>query len=122
MGDQGEHIRERIMNQIPDTIRDFLQQAASTPIRILGDTPNSLLISGDYLGSIRPFVSKTQSSIRDCCPDAQTRFLTVNIYPGNHAYFVLDLNNVDYVYETAHTDMTAIPVYVLRLSKKKINC
>lgn len=44
----------------------------------------------------------------------------MDIYPGKHAYFVLDLNNTDYVYETAHNDMAPIPVYVLRLSKRKI--
>lgn len=50
----------------------------------------------------------------------QTHFLAVDIHPGNHSYFVLDLNNADYVYETAHDDMAPIPVYVLRLSKTKI--
>ncbi|KAJ5416136.1 hypothetical protein N7465_004831 [Penicillium sp. CMV-2018d] len=121
MGDQAQNIRERIMDQIPDTIHKLLQEVDSGPIRILGDTPTSLLDPGDYLGSIRPFVSKAQCSIRNCRPDAQTRFLAVNVYPGNHAYFVLDVNNVDYVYETAHTDTSPIPIYVLRLSKKKIS-
>ncbi|KAJ5924423.1 hypothetical protein N7466_008610 [Penicillium verhagenii] len=120
MADQASQIREQIMNQIPSTIHKFLQ-GVSTPIRILGDTPNSLLDSGDYLASLRPFVSKTESSIRDCCPDIQTCFIAVNIYPGNHAFFVLDVNNVDYVYETAHTNTTPIPIYVLRLSKRKIS-
>lgn len=33
---------------------------------------------------------------------------------------MVDVNNVDYVYETPHTDMATVPVYVLRLSKRKI--
>ncbi|EKV05142.1 hypothetical protein PDIG_38410 [Penicillium digitatum PHI26] len=113
-----QQIRERIMGQISDTIKSFLQSVDSSPIRILGDVPNSILDSRDYLGSIRPFVSKVEGSLRKDRPDNQTSFLAVNIYPGRHSYFVLDLNNVDYVYETAHKDMTPISVYVLRLSKR----
>ena len=79
MGDQAQHIRERIMDQIPDTIHK-LQEVDSGPIQILGDTPSSLLDPGDYLGSIRPSVSKAQCSIRNCRPDVQTRFLAVNVY------------------------------------------
>lgn len=45
----------------------------------------------------------------------------MDVYPGSHAYFVLDVNNVDYVYETAHTDTSPIHIYVLRLSKRKIS-
>jgi hypothetical protein len=33
---------------------------------------------------------------------------------------VLDVNNVNNVYENAHLDKTPIPVYVLRLSKRKL--
>ena len=44
-----------------------------------------------------------------------------DIYPQKHSYFVLDGNNVNYVYATAHTDTTTIPVYVLRLSRRRIS-
>lgn len=121
MEDQTQHMRDRIMNQIPGTICSLFREVDSKPIRILGDTPNRLLDSGDYLGSIHPFISKAQKSIRDCRPDIETRFLAVDVYPGKHTYFVLDVNNVNYVYETAHTDTTSIPVYVLRLSIRKIS-
>ncbi|KAJ5958321.1 uncharacterized protein N7479_005471 [Penicillium vulpinum] len=114
-----QQTRESILGQIPDTIQSFLQTVDTRAIRILGDTPNSVLDPGDYLGSVRPFVSKVESSLRQHCPDNQTSFLAVNIYPGHHSYFVLDLNNVHYDYETAHNDMCPIPVYVLRLSKRK---
>jgi hypothetical protein len=106
------------MGQIPDTINDFLQTVDSTAIRILGDVHNSILDSKDYLRSIRPLVSKVEGSLREYHPDSQTCFLVVNIYPGRHSYFVLDLNHLDYVYEAAHNDFTPISVYVLCLSKK----
>ncbi|KAK1139213.1 hypothetical protein N8T08_001208 [Aspergillus melleus] len=100
------------MNQIPDTISKLLDELDTQPIRILGDTPTSFLDPGDYLGSIGPFVWKAECAIHACRPDLQTRFLAMNM----PRYFVLDVNNVDYVYETAHTDTTPIPIYVLRLS------
>lgn len=120
MEESKQKIREHIMGQIPETINHFLRTIDSTAIRILGDTPNSVLDHRCYLESIRPIVSKVEESLREHHPDARTRFLAVDIHPGNHSYFVLDLNNVDYVYETAHNDMAPIPVYVLRLSKRKI--
>ncbi|CAG8947623.1 unnamed protein product [Penicillium salamii] len=121
MEDQTQHLRNLIINQIPDTIHNLLQEVDSGPIRILGDTPNSLLDSRDYLGSIQPFISKVQNSIHDCRPEIETRFLAMNVYPGKHSFFVLDVNNVDYDYKTAHTVTTPIPIYVLRLSRRKIS-
>jgi hypothetical protein len=97
-------MREHILDQIPETINNPLCTINSTPIRILGDTPNSILDHRHYLESIRPFVAKVEESPRNHQPDAQTRFLALDIHPGNHSYFVLDINNVDYVYETAHHD------------------
>lgn len=55
---------------------------------------------------------------------AQAHFLAVNIYAltkNKHSYFVMDLDNIDYVYVTAHKDMISIPVYALLLSKRKIS-
>ncbi|CAG8378940.1 unnamed protein product [Penicillium salamii] len=94
------HLRDLIINQIPDTIHNLLQEVDLSPIRILGDTPNSLLDSRYYLESIQPFISQTQNSIHHYRPDIETRFLAVN---------------------TTHTDTTPIPIYVLRLSRKKIS-
>ncbi|KAL1974660.1 hypothetical protein VTN31DRAFT_4864 [Thermomyces dupontii] len=111
-------IRDSIIGQIPDLITSLLDTIGSAATRILGDTPNSLLDPSDYLGSIRPFVSRIEESLHDLRPDIQTRFLALNVYPGKHAYFVLDVNNVDYDYETAHSNLAPIPVYVLRLSRR----
>ncbi|KAE8152371.1 hypothetical protein BDV25DRAFT_151225 [Aspergillus avenaceus] len=113
-----EQTRKMIMDQIHDTVRHFLSEAVSTPIRILGDTPTKIVESKDYLKSISVFVEKVQESVQECCPNAQTRFLAVNVYPERHSYFVLGLNNTHYDYETAHNDVTSIPVYVLRLSRR----
>ena len=43
MGDQAQHTRQRIMDQIQDTIHKFLQEIDSKSTRILGKTPNCLL-------------------------------------------------------------------------------
>lgn len=115
-----QRMREHIMGEISDTINNFLEGVGSTAIRILGDTPTGVLDPEGYLESVRPFVSKVEESIHQQRPDTQTRFLAFNVYPGKHSYFVLDLNNVDYDYETAHIERPLIPVYVLRLSPRKI--
>lgn len=120
MEDPKQNSRDHIMNQIPNVIKKFLDEVNPTPIRILGDTPNHVLDSSNYLESIRPFVSKVEQSICEHCPGALTCFVAVNIYPGNHSFFALDLNNFRYNHETAHNDKTPIPVYVLRLSVRTI--
>lgn len=69
MNDNKQQVREHIISQIPITIQNFLQTVDSTAIRILGDTPNSILDSEDYLGSIRVFVSAVESALRRFRPD-----------------------------------------------------
>jgi hypothetical protein len=113
-----DEIRVLIMNKVRDTIRDFLDGVGPTPIRILGDTPTKILDPKDYLKSITAFVTEVQNSVGEFRPDIQTRFLAVNVYPERHSYFVLDLNNVNYDFETAHWNFSPIPVYVLRLSRR----
>ncbi|KAI9369559.1 hypothetical protein BJX61DRAFT_536317 [Aspergillus egyptiacus] len=108
--------RALIMGQIQGTIDQFFQQAIPPRMRLVGDTPTALLDSDDYLKSVLPFVTKAQDSIKICYPDAETRFLALRIQK-RHSYFVVDINNSDYDYETAHEDATLIPVYLLRLSR-----
>ncbi|PYI06162.1 hypothetical protein BO78DRAFT_397577 [Aspergillus sclerotiicarbonarius CBS 121057] len=105
------------LNQIPDIISSFLNNTDSTPIRILGDTPTTTLDSNDYFASISATVKKVDESVRNARPATQTRFLAAAIY-RRHSYFVLDLNNTHYDYNTAHTDLTPVQVYVLRLSRR----
>lgn len=105
MGDSKQQIREHIMTQIPHIILEYLQELHSEDaVRILGDVPNSVLDPKDYLESIHPFASKVQHCLRE--------------YPGKHSYFVVDLNNIGYNYNTAHECKTPVPVYILRLSKR----
>lgn len=118
MEDSKQRLRDHLIGHIPDIIKSLLQEVGSTPIRILGDTPNKALDSEDYLDSIRPFVSKVEDSLRQHRPDCPTCFLAVAIYPGRHSYFVVDFNNTRYDYDTAQHDKSLVPAYVLRLSLK----
>ncbi|KAL3479417.1 hypothetical protein BJX99DRAFT_244986 [Aspergillus californicus] len=87
-----EEARSLITNQIQHTMYKFFQTTIPTQFRLV-----------DYLTSITPLVTKT-------------RFLALRIV-SRHSYFVVDVNNLDYNYETAHEVTTPIPVYVLRLSR-----
>ncbi|KNG79991.1 hypothetical protein ANOM_011916 [Aspergillus nomiae NRRL 13137] len=121
MNGSTQEIRGYIIRQIRVVLSKFLQDVnvGSATIRILGDTPTSILDPEDYLASIYPFVSETEECLKKHHPDNTTRFIATTIYRGKHSYFVLDLNNNDYTYETAHECKTIVPVYVLRLSKRQ---
>ena len=106
MEDSKQHIREHIMTQIPRIMHVFLQELHSNcVVRILGDVPNSILDPKDYLKSVHPYASKVQQCLHEYHPNNKTCFLAASIYPGKHSYFVVDLNNVDYNYDTAHECM-----------------
>jgi hypothetical protein len=112
-----EETRGLIMHQIQSTMARFFQEAPiPTQFRLVGDTPTAILDSDDYLKSIRLFVTKVQESVKNYYSDAKTCFLALRIL-SRHSYFVVDVNNSDYNYETAHGITTPVPVYVLRLSK-----
>ncbi|RAK85988.1 hypothetical protein BO79DRAFT_289501 [Aspergillus costaricaensis CBS 115574] len=119
MDDSTKQLRERILRQIRVVLSQLPPDVGSGTIRILGDTPNSILDPEDFLGSIRPFVTETEESLRKFHPGNETRFVAAKICRGKHSYFILDLNNSNYNYETAHECKTLIPVYVLRLSKRQ---
>lgn len=87
-------------------------------MRILGDSPNSILDSKDYLESTCPFAWKVQDGLHQHDRIYMTRFLAVTIYPGKHSYFVVDLNNTNYDYQTAYECKKPVPVHVLRLSNR----
>ncbi|BCR96136.1 uncharacterized protein AKAW2_21076A [Aspergillus luchuensis] len=105
--------RDRILHQIHRVLFDFLQASSddTTPMRILGDTPNSIIDPKDYLTSIRPFVTEIQNCVREYYnANIKTCFIAVNIYHGKHSYFVVDLNNTEYDYQTAHHECKTVPV------------
>lgn len=113
--------RALIVGQIQGVMRNFLSQYdASTPIapvRIVGDTPNSILDHSEYLNSINAIVQEVIDAVSTYRPNIQTRWVAISKFPGRHSFFVLDINNGDYGYESAHTCFTKIPVWILRLSR-----
>lgn len=119
MDDSIQQIRSHIMGQIRGILFELLPDVVAGTMRILGDTPNSILDPNDYLESIHPFAWEVQDGLHQYDRNNTTRFLAVTITPGKHSYFVVDLNNTYYDYQTAHECKTPVPVYVLRLSKRK---
>ncbi|GLB06178.1 hypothetical protein AtubIFM57258_001475 [Aspergillus tubingensis] len=122
------HILHQISTIIPSTLSPQLTSNTNTStststrtstIRILGDIPNSILNPTDYLSSIYPFITETSKSLQQLHPNNQTLFIAAKICRGKHSYFILDLNNTEYDYDTAHDCKTLLPVYVLRLSKRQ---
>lgn len=113
--------RALIIERIPVVMRNFLNAYEASPsippIRILGDTPNSILDHGDFVASIKTITEAIKDTIIACRPEAQIRWIAVTKFEGRHSFFVLDLNNSEYVYEYAHMRVKKIPVYILRLSK-----
>ncbi|KAL2826674.1 hypothetical protein BDW59DRAFT_160865 [Aspergillus cavernicola] len=84
-------------------------------IRIIADVPTDRLNSGsDPLAAatelMTPFI--TQWAVKH-----HTRLLVLDLYP-RHGYIVTDINNHRYDFDTAHTQLFAIPIYILRLSRK----
>jgi hypothetical protein len=113
--------RALIIGQINSVMRNFTNGYDSStliqPIRILGDTPNSNLDHSKYLESIKTIVEEVKNTVTTCRPDTEIRWIAVNKFEGRHSFFVLELNNVGYDYESAHTCLTKVPVYILRLSR-----
>ncbi|CAG8928314.1 unnamed protein product [Penicillium salamii] len=113
--------RALIIGQIHEVVTNFLNKHDSAtsipPLRILGDTPNSILDHSEYLKSINAIVQEVQNTVATCRPEAATCWVAVSKFPGRHSFFVLDINNVEYDYESAHMCIAKIPVYVLRLSR-----
>ena len=82
-------------------------------IRIIADVPTNFLRFEDLPTSafdlIRPFLIQWEAH-------HLTRQLAVDLYP-RHAYVVVDINNYEYDYDTAHEQTFAPPIYILRLSR-----
>ncbi|KAJ5716025.1 uncharacterized protein N7483_013206 [Penicillium malachiteum] len=111
--------RNRILGQIKVVLSELLRNIGSCTMRIVGDTPNSVLDHEDLLESVRPFVSEVEECIRQHHPDDKTLFIAAKFCLGKHSYFVVDVNNTRYNYETAHECEELTPVYYLRLSRRQ---
>lgn len=103
------------MNEIHQVVSKALSEHGS--IRILGDVRAEALDPNNYLASItdlvQPFLDTWESK------DEITRvtFLAVDICI-RHSFFVVDLNNEQYDYDTAHLSAVSVPVYLLQRSKR----
>lgn len=100
------------MEEVNRVILDAIEEHRS--IRILGDLPTKQLNCEDYLASTRETIKQLVSFWQD---KADLRLLALEVWP-QHSYFALDFNNDKYDYKNAHTQVTVIPVYLLRLSSK----
>ncbi|KAL4870557.1 hypothetical protein BDV12DRAFT_165817 [Aspergillus spectabilis] len=98
-----------------DAVRQEVLDAIESQdtIRIIADIPTNILDSNDPIASatdlIAPFTTEWETQ-------HETRLLVVDLYP-RHTYIVIDINNRQYDYKTADTDVTPIPIYILRLSR-----
>ncbi|KAJ5709523.1 hypothetical protein N7493_009814 [Penicillium malachiteum] len=113
-----QKIRNHILCQIPVVLSELLRNVGSCTMRILGDTPNSVLDHEDRLGSLQSFISAVEDCVRQHHPDDKTLFVAVKFFPGKHSYFVVDVNKTRYNYETADECWDLVPVYCLRLSRR----
>lgn len=113
--------RAPIIEQIPQVMKNFLNgydpSKQIPPTRILGDTPNRIIDQSDFMESVNTIIEETKNAVLTCRPDSKVRWLTMTKFEGRHSFFVLDLNNAEYDYNSSHTCLTEIPVYILRLSK-----
>lgn len=100
------------MEEVNRVISDAVAKQHS--IRILGDLPTEQLDREDYLASTRRIINPLITFWEN---KAELRLLAVEVWP-QHCYFALDFNNDKYDYQTAHTQVVVIPVYLLRLSRR----
>ncbi|KAJ5577549.1 uncharacterized protein N7459_006513 [Penicillium hispanicum] len=80
-------------------------------------TPNTTATVAIDRRRIRMIVEEVDNAIALYRADAKTRWIAANKFERRHSFFVLDLNNVEYEYKSAHTYETCVPVYVLQLSR-----
>lgn len=99
------------MDGVHQRVRDALSEYHS--IRLLFDLPTKLLDPADFLGSASAMIKDFIETWKD---QAETRHLAVVAYP-RHTYCVVDFNNDAYDWNTAHTQLTVLPVYMIRWSR-----
>ena len=98
-----QQIRGQIVHQIRGILFEFLRQVSSGTPQILGDTPISILDPENYLRSYIPFAVHVQNWLHAYHAYNKVHFVVaVNIYFGKHSYLVVNVNNTNYNYQTAH--------------------
>ncbi|RAK89034.1 hypothetical protein BO79DRAFT_209085 [Aspergillus costaricaensis CBS 115574] len=83
-------------------------------IRVIVDIPTEHLTPENYLDLAFELVEPFTNSWEE---HHVVRKLVVDVYP-RHAYVVIDINNFSYDFKLAHLQIFAIPVHILRLSRK----
>ncbi|KAL3474061.1 hypothetical protein BJX99DRAFT_248516 [Aspergillus californicus] len=114
-----QQLFENTIRAIRPLMSTLLQNLGPAPIRIFGDTPTSILDPANYLQSISQFALQVQDCVREHNPKYTTRFVAASACDTRNSYFVVDINNFAYDYQTAHLCETPIPVYVLCLSNMR---
>lgn len=102
----------QIMSTVNDRLRETFQREER--IRIVFDVFTETLYP-TYLESTYNLLDNVVTGWKH---DERFRLLAIEIY-SRHTYIVLDVNNREYDFETAHNkERNALPVYLTRQSKK----
>ncbi|OJI89641.1 hypothetical protein ASPTUDRAFT_49322 [Aspergillus tubingensis CBS 134.48] len=100
------------MDEVSEYVLKVIQDL--TTIRIIIDVPTEILNPNNYLDSafrlVEPFTNSWEEH-------HMVRKLVVDVYL-RHAYIVIDINNLSYDFKLAHLQNFAVPVHILRLSRK----
>ncbi|KAA8652092.1 uncharacterized protein ATNIH1004_000996 [Aspergillus tanneri] len=98
------------MDEVNDHVFATLNEQHT--IRVVGVLPTRFLRSEDYRASvsslIEPFTTEWGKS-------QKIQLIAIDVYQ-EYTFFVLDINNWKYDYDTAHKELLLVPVYILRLS------
>ncbi|KAJ5558208.1 hypothetical protein N7535_008423 [Penicillium sp. DV-2018c] len=101
------------MKSLQEQMLDALKVTPS--MRILGVLRTAGLDSKDYLASVSAKIEGFVAALNEI---AETRFLAVQVR-NKYTYFVLDINNDQYDYQTAHLRAITLPVYRLQYSSRR---
>jgi hypothetical protein len=77
-------------------LKEYNPSSPIPPIRIIGDTPSSILDPENAFESMSEVVEMVQDAVAKCRQDAETCFLAARRTKGRHSFFALDLNNASY--------------------------
>ncbi|KAL4964091.1 uncharacterized protein BDV14DRAFT_201113 [Aspergillus stella-maris] len=91
------------------SLRDLVFQT-NDPKRLVLKLKTAQFDSTDYRSSSAEFISQIFPNFST---DPRIRFLAIGIWT-DRTFLVLDINNNEYNFETAHNDRTILPVYVIR--------
>ncbi|KAL4797013.1 hypothetical protein BDV19DRAFT_387553 [Aspergillus venezuelensis] len=97
-------------------LREVVFQA-NDPKRLVIRLKTTQLDSTDYRSYSADFISQIFPSWQT---DPRIRFLAIGIWTYR-TFLVLDINNTQYSFETAHSDRTILPVHVIRQYRRNSN-